>query len=271
MAAKLLGWIKDTPDPKDRHSTQWLAQMQDLRKGRTSASLRHVRGPRFWQVGQSCVGYALKRAIYMSHRMHGVPLPRPASATFIYTAARRQEAPYTRPLPPLIDRGCHPTLALRGIHSVGFVQALDWPETWQSLTDQPTPMVVRKAYDQHGSNFRWIRIVETHQARVTAVAECLRKGWPVIFGIWCDEAYTQHKSEAPIDAIDDGDIIGGHMQTVLEIDNHGNLIVDNWWDEWGYDNGIGKISPGLFGSYLVDDVFAIMSVPTYTPIALRQK
>jgi hypothetical protein len=262
-----LGWLVDPFDHRDHRSTDLVGattRLGALPRVLATASMKHLRGPRIFQVGQSCVGFSLERAIYLCHRLQGISSPALASGLHIYTAARSQETIGVTPPPRLEDRGCYPRLALRAIHDGGFLRREDWPERYSAINKRITPMATRAAFDQRGDRFAWFRIEEVGIERVRATRLALQAGWSVIRGIWVDKSYLEHRSSDPITSIDPNEIVGGHMQTVLEVLDDDTVVEDNWWEDWGFEDGFGRLSPGLYGSGYVSDVYAIKSVPPYS-------
>lgn len=260
---RALGWRADTYDSRDRLGSKGIFAKHKLPLANDKASLLHVRGPRIYQVGQSCVGFSIKRCMFMSHRLQGVTEPQMISGLWPYTVARRQENKFVRPLPPLQDVGCYPTLAMQGLHAMGFVSSRDFPETQANVNQQPKPVHTRRAYDQKGDQLVWYKIGGVGTERVENVRECLRNGWPVMFGMLVDGRYLDHRGSEPVTEIKPEDIRGGHMQAVMEVRADGNVQIDNWWPDWGFEDGFGLIGGALFGSPWISDVITFRSTPTY--------
>lgn len=264
MTLRPLGWNKDAPDPTERKYGVHGKAFQGFRELPTP-DLRDFRHGRFEQIGSSCVAYAFKRCVQIGHSLQGIEKPILPSATYAYTAARRQKVKHVRPLPPLEDGGCQPRLLLQAIAASGYAPENVWPEDGEHLNLDPTPSVGMSSIDQSGAFLDWIAIDGVHETRIDAFEECLRKAMPPMFGILVDTPYCEWVGCEPIGDINPGDIQGGHMQTLLAIDRAKGIgIVDNWWTRnWGCEDGLGVISLELLGSPFVDDCYALRSVASY--------
>jgi hypothetical protein len=270
--SRLFGWRQDvfdhrdwlTGDKMDGGETRLGAapRVGDLLTGKPS--LLHLRGPRIEQHGQSCVGFTLKRALYISHRLQGIQNPVMASGLANYTIARRQEHRLVRPLPALIDRGCRPRDAMNGVQAVGFVPETVWTDTPDHVQAQLTPKVTSAAYDQKGERLQWMRADASGWARVDAVREGTLKGWVAMFAILVDQPYADHVGSDAISSINPKNILGGHYQGVLAVEDDGTVLADNWWGpNWGFNDGMCRIHPALFGSGYVSDVILLKSAPAW--------
>jgi hypothetical protein len=95
---------------------------------------------------------------------------------------------------------------------------------------------------------------------VRAVAAALKNRIPVTFGIQVDVDFLENAGEL-IESVNQYELQGGHMITVLEVQPDGDIVFDNWWRSWGADDGTGVISKALFGSKWVSDVVMLKSAP----------
>lgn len=265
-----LGWIPDPYDHRDWTAKDHLYGAPHVTSPAGvslltgSPSLKHVRGPRIEQVGSSCVGFSLKRAVYMSHRLQGVEKPAFASGLGNYTIARRRAVKNRRPLPPLQDVGSSPLHCMNGLQGIGIVPESAWSDTVDHLNLPLTPHAIQAAFDQSGTALQWMRVTGAGSERLGAVDEGLRKGWVPMYAIHVDQPYCDHMGSGVIRSIDPKGVVGGHYQVVLEIEGDGTVLVDNWWGSfWGFDDGMGRLHPDLFGSGYVSDVILVKSVPAW--------
>ena len=278
MSRRPCGWRQDAYDPRDWHANDPVGANETRLVGAPRVSspaghslltgapdLLHVRGPRIMQIGESCVGFTLKRALYMSHRLQGVESPVFASGLGNYTIARRQEHKLVRPLPALIDRGCRPRDCMKGVRSFGFIPESVWRDVPAHVNDGKfTPKVTTSAYSQAGDLLQFMYVTDIGSNRVAAVRQGLIKGWIPMFAIVVDQAYMDHVGSDAIDRIDPTQVLGGHYQAVLKVETDDTLLTDNWWDDtWGFNDGMGRIHPNLFGSPYISDVILLKSVPAW--------
>jgi hypothetical protein len=259
-----LGYLLDAPDARDFSIARVLDSPFTMQE---KPSLRHVRGLRLRQKhAGACVAFAIARCIYMSLRLAGEPAPPVPAPGFIYVNARRQEHAGVDtdriPLPPLIDKGSRPRLAMSSVRKVGFCRWEDAPYDPDLVNQQPPLSAYQAAYDQAG--FQYYRVFYEGMARIEAVRYALRAGFPVGFGMTVDRAFLDHIGSESVKSIDPSNIAGGHMMAVMEVEDDGTILVDNWWDDWGFEDGHGRISADLFASNFISDVYAIQAAPMYS-------
>jgi hypothetical protein len=253
-----LGWKKDKRDERDYSTSVLFGQKLRTTIQSEASVLRFRRGRLLQGHAGSCVAQAITRASHICQLARGndaAPMP---SAMFTYWAGRKQENAGLDPAsaPPLDDTGMYPRLAMKAVRNVGMLRADQCPYDDAKVNHELKANLLRLAYDQR--DFGYYR---AFGSRVSAAKDALRRGLGMIFGIQVDEPFTKVSSDAPIHAIDGTRLLGGHMLTVLEVRSDGCIVFDNWWDDWGYDDGLGVLAPELFESAWVDDVYVIQSAP----------
>lgn len=260
---KGLGYRRDGFDARDLKTADLLAApaAADL----PIASLTRYRGPRIEQGGAgACVSFAKARAIHMSMKIQGDDGAPLMSPLFDYRIARLQ--PYAgrdlADIPPLQDEGSFPRLSMQATRRVGFVPWDAWAYRDDLVNLNPPPSVTDQAFDQRG--FTYYRIdAEGHDAAESARLALLA-GYPVIFGMHVDEAFMGHVGSEAIRTVNDAKIVGGHMMAVLAVEEDGTILADNWWGSgWGFDDGMVRIAPEVFGGAHVFDRYAIRAVPLF--------
>ena len=255
---KAFGWKQDPYDARD-----WAAHKRVMVRKPTIArpDLTMYRRGRLLQGGAgSCVAQAITRAVHVAQLQRNDAAPMP-SAMMTYWLGRKQEQAGKDPTtaPPLADEGTFPRLAMRAVRSLGFVTSERCPYDDRAVNVELDEGLLQHSYDQNGLGYS--RVLDSGLSRSEMAAECLMRGSPVIFGAQVDKAWFDVNTSVPISAINENEIVGGHMLEVVRVQPNGNIVFDNWWSDWGFDDGLGIMSAELFGSVWIDDVYAIDFAP----------
>lgn len=245
-----LGWKRDAVDQRDlRFSAHVGGTVPD-----GPLSLLEYRSRGWDQDGVSaCVGFALARALHVSmlaSHSEGAPEPSPM---FLYYNARAQEFAGQSPA-PVEDGGSYPRLAMTALRNLGLCKESAWPFDPETRNQRPPLRCYRAAYDQKDAVY--YRIDSDGPMRVLELRLALSKGYPVIFGLPVDRAFTEHVGPQAIDAIS-GEILGGHMLCALASDEGEIVFCNSWGPSWGFSDGLGTMTDELFGSAMIGDVYAI--------------
>jgi hypothetical protein len=240
----------------------------------TKPSLLKYRGPRLFQGPfGACVAFTEVRGIYVSLGANGHEQVM-GSPKHAYAVGRQQEhaGQDTDQTPPLTDKGMFPGTALVALQRNGFCQWEDDPygsslagHNYENacktdINKKVTPRVAREAFDQSG--LRWYDL-ELSTGRMDAIEDCFAAGMPVPLALHVDKRFLEHRSAEPIRHLNQGEIVGGHMMLGIEITSEGHLLVDNWWDDWGFDDGFGVLHRDLVNSSLVRNAVALLPSPTF--------
>lgn len=267
MIGRGLGWVVDHHDARDRGIGELYgradAPVLPAGMGMSVSLLQYRPGHILQGPTQSCVGFAFSRAVYLNLAARGIAMHAEHPAPlFTYYNGRRAEYAGMDPadIPPLADTGSRPRLVMQASRSHGYCKASDYPWSPELVNRRPPLRCYRLAVDQ--SDLAFYRISDTGSARVEAVVRALRRGAGVLFGTRVDEAFLMHKGSEPVSQVG-SQTVGRHMMTVLE-HRGGAVTVDNWWSDWGFDDGIGRIRDDLFGSSEIDDVYAIHAASPYS-------
>lgn len=222
----------------------------------------------------SCWGFATTRNLQCFYGARGLAAPL-ASPRFTYWNARNEEYAGQPPVADrkLDDTGTEPRLGLRALSGLGYVAWDDCPysDDPRIIAARPVDDTYQLAYTQEGLVYASVNT--SGRVRVDAVADALRKGFPVQIGMMLDQAFMDwNPSKGPIRSIDTNHLVGRHMMAVLFVDYDAEVVyLDNQWTldgvtPWGTPEGFVIVSFTLFGSSVVSDVAAIKFAP-----ALRRR
>jgi hypothetical protein len=249
------------------------------------ASILKYRGPRIWQgPAGSCLAMTQARLIHASHLAAGHVAPFP-SARQLYFNGRRQEYAGVDPntLAPPVDRGMFLSKALLATRRLGFcpwdsdpygapiathsasnayrvydlVDTKRWGKV-RRVNLKPPLSSHSEAYDQKG--LQWFVLPRYERSR--ALTESIRAG------VMCGVAFTVGKpfldvrSSDPVTHEHLREPQGGHALAVLEVLANGDVVVDNWWEDWGYEDGFAILDRSLVESDEVKS-FGILPAPPY--------
>lgn len=250
-----LGWIPDVADARDYSASALFGAVRGLSKESTLLRAHAEAAGTNDQVGGSCVGQALEKAIDVRLRHLGHSISK-RSAQAIYTGARRYESESD-----LVDEGCQPRNAMKFIRDVGVASEEAWASDGSRLNDEIDFEVLRDASKL--LVFEWYRLQAKGVARADQVAQSLSKGIPVVFGSELDRAFFEYA----------GGILpgygpeqeGGHMLCLLDYrhDERGRrqfLGINSWGYGWG-ERGFFWIGDDRVSSPRSDDFHAIVVSP----------
>lgn len=257
---RALGWKRDWNDDRDFKFGEKFGEKAP--PGVLSLLEHRLRG---WdqRSTSSCVGFALARAIHVSWLVAGhsdAPEPSPA---FLYANGRYAEQAGLNPdeATPIDDSGSYPRLVMQAAQRLGVCKVSDWPLDPSNPNRRPSLRAMRNAFDQ--SNLEYYRIDSSGPQRINDVRVALSKNYPVIFGMVVGDAFMRHDGDEPIDNV--GEPVGGHMMCALAHDDAGVLTFCNsWGPDFGFNDGLGRMTDNLFGSPLLGDVYAVVDVPYYS-------
>lgn len=260
-ALRGLGWKSNPASAKDLRSAHFFDRFGT--RPREYRGLVKHRGPRLRQFGTSaCVAFTGTRNLHIALSVLGIP-GQLASPSFGYKVARRQEHAGTdiALLPPLTDHGSYPRFYLEGVRKVGFVPWEAHPFNPATINDAIPTDVIVNAYGQKGLSY--YSLDDLGRSLVEGVKGALDRGYPVGFGMEVDRAFQEHTGSQPIVNIDDKEIVGGHMMSVLDVFDD-MLLVDNWWgDDWGMDGEGWCLMDAELFVRRATDVYALAAVPSF--------
>jgi hypothetical protein len=238
------GYLRDLPDRRDYDAEKKFTADRPRASVDMSPFVDRVRD----QLGTgSCVGQAIARAAHIRAALLSRPIPFP-SALAIYANARSY---------PLIDEGCRPRDAMRGIQDYGLVSEDVWPFE-ESRVDITLPWDVV----QSGSGAKlegYYRLWTQGEALAMSVRVALSNGYPVIFGQDVDDDFYNYTGG--ILGAFRGPSQGGHMTTLIGYDETSFLAVNSWGDQWGMGGFYRVSAERLTDPNVSSDFYAIELPP----------
>lgn len=292
---RALGWRKDPGDAvyaSHGHLVRALRARGDALPPLPTADLRSFRGEPIYQGGVgACFAFDLTRRFQVWNKARGLPDDLVSPRT-IYWAGRAQEFAGQDPelvVQQMDDSGTYPSLGYTAVERLGFVpwsrcpypMGEDaWDPVWidQVVHQSPPPAIWADAFSQRG--LETARVFEAGTERVRSVALLLTERLVPGFGMQVDLPFLRNRGER-ITSVTPTLLQGGHAMSVLAVVNRDgspvqaerigsaptdevlswDVVVDNWWDDWGAPDGTGRISAGVFGSDWISDVTTVNFVP----------
>ena len=248
------GYVPDVPDARDYDASARFGAPVDLPA--ESLGLRAFVRRVTRQVGSSCVGMAIARAIDCRLRRLRFRGPEP-SGMAIYAGALQAlgEKPYR-------DEGSRARDAMAFVKEIGVPREEIWPSDDRSLVARELPWHVHQDASRF-LLFRWWRISTVGRARSDSIAKALAEEIPVVFGLDLDEKFHAYRS-GTIEHLDDTRG-GGHMLCILGYRTEADgsrvfLVINSWGEEWG-ENGYCWIHERVICSSRAGDFYAIEVSP----------
>lgn len=284
-----LGYRPDPFDPRDlklKHlrgaSPHHVMESPDHRRFRATRIEQGRAG--------SCVSFSKTRAINVAQRILVGGAPEYISPRFDYVVGRRQEDAGKQPetLPPLSDSGQQPRASMEGTRRMGIVKWSDCPyptreepatyvdwktglhrtvelyddEEMDRFVNTPLPLnAIHRAYDQVGLSYYRLTRGDGLSAEIR---EAMLRGYGILIGFHVDQAFMDLSGSGAVDEIDLDHALGGHMTSPLVVEDNGDIISDNWWGpDWGFDDGMFRMTKRCLESLAIIDAFAVRSAPAW--------
>lgn len=197
----------------------------------------------------------------MGMAIHGhVDPPIPSPLKLYIDGLRQEYAGYAREaIPSLTDIGIRPLLGVEAARKLGFVPWDRCPYQASLVTKDLDPSVYVDAIDQAG-----LEVVNLTREpdRIEAISHAMDSGWTTQIGLLVDKPFEENDGSV-ITAVN-SDLLGGHMVTVLEVSENGDVGIDNWWNRWGRPDGTGTLSRDVIcDPRIVKEILAFRTVPYY--------
>ncbi len=226
-----LGWLKDPTDENDFTARALFGAPRGLPREASLASFVPVVRDQF--SSNSCVGQSMAAAIDIRHRKLGRWQEPLTSESSIYTFARVLAR--ATPDDPLLDIGCYPRKAARGVREWGIVSREQWPLD-ESTIDAELPLDVLMTASAHRLT-EWRRIDTWGQSLLDGICQAISAGFPVPFGLEVDAPFLEFSGKDILGA-PGSDRRGGHMLLIVAYRTNSRgrrefLILNSWGSLWG--------------------------------------
>lgn len=249
-----LGHKSDKHDPRDLIARAHLGAAANLPNEAMDLE-SHLRGIRDQLGTSACVGHGVGTAADTRMRKLGLVSPDP-SRIAIYTFGRANGRLSADE--PLVDEGCFPRDAMKGIRDQGVPAEADWPIDEAHVNDEVPWDVHQKASALRLS--AWYRINTVGPARVADICTALAKGYPIAFGCEVDEKFMEFTGKSPVSIIGTN-TVGGHMMCCLGYTTNaqGQRVfrnVNSWGETWG-DGGLYWAPEGFMTDLRLTDLYVL--------------
>lgn len=219
-------------------------------------------------ITSRCVGETLSKGCNVRLRLIGKPAPR-FSAKGVYDLARMVERKENGGSvdDPLVDLGCIPAHAIRGMRIIGVPYESTWPSTDVArINDEPPLDVLEEA-----SSFEVVgtyAIVTDHEDKVTDIKNGLNAAYPIGMAIPADDAFDDYKSGV-IESFDPKVKSSNHMVLCVAYEtlSTGEVIfwfINSYGTGWG-EGGFFKVSSKAIVDPRIDSLYALPLAPKSAP------
>lgn len=246
------------PDTHDKSKDSTTRHLFGARAGLMPAEVQRLEQyvGSVWDQRQtsSCVGHAFARAVSLRCAVQNVPISDP-SRTAIYTFGR--EIDRTDPSVPLVDDGCKPNQAVRGMQEYGVPSEAVWPFDPTTIDAEVNLDELEKSSEFTVQGFN--RIDTDGVERVLDICQALAADYPVCVGTIVGTAFENYTGgilSASLDAA------GGHMLCFIgyKTDPVTNTKifrgVNSWSSEWG-DRGFFWADETFVKDLAMTDIYVV--------------
>jgi C1A family cysteine protease len=219
----LNGYLPDPESDKDYvYGQHWKAAPVEAASVDLRAYSRGIQDQR--QTG-SCVAHAVIKAIEIRDALEGKPHV-DYSTLHLYYLSRNLQVPRKTH----VDAGTHIRLACDAARKSGVCLESEWPFLPSKVNRPPSWLAMQSAYRRKIDGF--YRIRARGEKRLEEIRECLRGGYPVIFGTAVDETWHRYQEGSP--DLKPAESPTGRHATVLVGYGGDRFIGENSWGaSWG--------------------------------------
>jgi hypothetical protein len=226
MFGQKLGCLEEDDRPDD---PGFACMGLDERRDHPGASLVQYGPKPMRQVGNSCVGAALSGALAIVEDRFGVAGNSVPSSLAPYAYARLANAQSL-----LIDRGCHPGVAVRILCELGLPDEVDFPTNRINVRRRPGRIAMQRGHGRKGGKYAAIH----GNGRSVQVMTALDNGYPVVFSTRVDKPFKRLRGHAVV-TTPAGDTVGRHMMVAVAYRRNNGRLEFQWRNSWGTGWGDG--------------------------------
>lgn len=190
---------------------------------------------RIWDQlwGSSCVGQMIAKAVGVRLAAEGLVVPEFASLGAYVLGRAGLRFAGRRPVEPLRDTGCYPTVAAAMCGSWGLPFESVWPydiDADPELINRDLPVDVLEDSVTHAL-VETARVNETEEGRLLAIRSLLAQDFPVGFGTYVAGDFQRYEGGPLRPETRLGG--GGHALLLVGYSKELFLGVNSWGDQWG--------------------------------------
>ncbi len=224
----LTGHIPDSYDERDLRFARSPILVGTAPITADDIDLRQFATPIVEQIANNCVGHATRDAAAMGAAADWRPIKLP-SAAFPYTVARLLGR---HPGDDIVDGGCSPRLAFKGLARWGLVAEERWPEVPETINTIPPDDCFREG--ESATISAYYRIADGAGSAAALRAALRRLRFPT-FAMPVDEAFAEIGSR--VYAAPGGKSFGWHDQVIVGFSKSLDAFLVK--GSWGRDRGDG--------------------------------
>ncbi len=224
----LTGHIPDVPDARDLPFASSPIVASGAPITSDDIDLRAFATPIVDQLASNCVGHATRDSAAMVAAFVWRPIALPSCA-FPYAVARMLAS---RPGTPLVDVGCSPRLAYKGLARWGLVAEERWPETLETVNAIPPDDCFREG---EGATISAYYRIADGPGSAAAIVAALRRGYFPTFAMPVDDSFVE--IGANVYRQPTGTVLGWHDQVIVGYSKTLDAFLVK--GSWGVDRGDG--------------------------------
>ena len=191
---------------------------------------------------EKCTGEALSAGLHVAGKMQGVH----ASALGLYTGGRARER--FRKDAPILDIGAMIGDVIAYSMSDGVYPEDDRDADNSAVNTNTETKLDEEMAEQLVGPSDIQRIDDA--TRLVDIAQSLREGSPVLFGMLVDQAYNDFDGSSPYSG-KAGPSLGGHAQLIVGYVGGNFIVLNSWGKSWGR-SGMAMLEPSALAPIRAD-------------------
>ena len=251
MKIHMSGYLPDSNSDKDFiYGEHWKATPANtVPASSDSIDLRkYSRGVQDQRQTGSCVAHSVVKAIEIRDAIEGKP-HQDYSTLHLYYLARNLQVPRKTH----VDSGTHIRLACNAARKSGVCLESEWPFDPAKVNRSPGWLAMQSAYRRKIDGF--YRIRAKGEKRLEEIRECLRAGYPVVFGTAVDDTWSRYR-EGSEDLKPAESATGRHATVLVGYEGERFIGENSWGVSWGV-NGCYFAHESLLSDSSTTDIWMV--------------